>query len=220
MNANGAARITVIDDQPVTFPERNADIGACELDALLTRAQAGDEAAVAELFDRYYFRVIGFVRRYVDQSEVEDITQEVFVRVFQNLPNLKQNGAFEGYLFQAAKNRCINWLRSKRRLRDLMDVMWYAVNSWRDGIADQDRRQATSLDMLMETLPDTPRRYLEMFYVEKHSRSEMAALLKESPATVYRKLAAARAELLEKARKLNVSVVFEGRHGLSIQDRG
>lgn len=220
MNAHGAARVAALEDQTVSIPEHDKVADARELDALLTKAQSGDEAAVAELFDRYYYRVIGFVRRYVDQSEVEDITQEVFVRVFQNLHNLKKNGAFEGYLFQAAKNRCINWLRGKRRLRDLMDIMWYAVNSWRDGIAEQDRKQTTSLDMLMETLPETPRRYLYLFYVEKRSRSEMAALLRESPATVYRKLAAARAELLDKARQLNVGVVFEGRHGLSIQDRG
>lgn len=191
---------------------------APELSELLRKASQKDEAAIAELFDRYYFRVCGFVRRFVDSSEIEDVAQEVFISVLGKLDGIEKTESFESYLFQSARNRCINWLRKKTRLRNMMDVMWHAVSAWQDSVSNQERRKVTQLDTVLEKLPETLRSYLHLFYVEKHSRSEIALLKNESSATVYRKLAAAKARLLEVAKEMQVKVIFQGRHDLAVVD--
>mgnify|MGYP006272019991 CR=1 FL=1 len=212
--------------QPCTLEEPTnvmshdeGDDTARSFESIFVRAQNGDEEAIRLIFEQYYYRVIGFVRRYVDSTDIEDVTQDVFIRVLRNIHNVEKAGAFEGYLFQAAKNRCINWLRKKHRVRGMMDLMWHAVGAWRETVVKNDQRRATTLTILMEALPPEDQKILEMFYIYKHSRAEMASLLKQSSATVYRKLASARAKLLQRADELDVQVIFKGRHDVLIQEK-
>lgn len=183
---------------------------------LIGRVCAGDPLAIRQVFDRYYRRVIGFVRRYVDDSDVEDVAQEVFFHVFRGLQGLNDISAFEKYLFRAAKNRCINWLRKKHRVRQVVQLLCYSVQVW--NTEEQEPECVNSLERVLEQLPDETRTYVQKFYIEKHSRAEIAAMMKESPSTVYRKISLSRVALLQKAKELQVTVVFQGRHGLSIQD--
>ncbi|MFB3786629.1 MAG: RNA polymerase sigma factor [bacterium] len=184
----------------------------------MLRVREGDSLALEAIFDRYYFRVVGFIRRYVDESDVEDVAQEVFMNVFQKIGQIHEAAAFERYLFQSAKNRSINWLKRKIRLRELMQIFWYAADTWKDTPGGSGIQRLTALQSLVESLPAEHRRYIEMFYIQKHSRSEIAALCQESSSTVYRRVAAARAALLELAAKQNLTIVFEGRHDIKIEE--
>lgn len=195
-----------------------ADIPQMETELLMLRVREGDSLALEAIFDRYYNRVLGFIRRYVDESDVEDVAQEVFMNVFQKIGQIHEAAAFERYLFQSAKNRSINWLKRKIRLRELMQIFWYAADTWKETPGSSGIQRLTALKSLVEALPVEHRRYIEMFYIQKHSRSEIAALCQESSSTVYRRVAAARAALLELAAKQNITIVFEGRHDIKIEE--
>ncbi len=185
-------------------------------ESLLLRVKDGDSVAVKILFDRYYFQVIGFIRRFVDESDVEDVAQEVFMSVFQRMNKIQNPSAFEGYLFRSAKNRSVNWLRKKHRLRELVQLVIYAANTWKENTGSNETARLDAVNNLIESLPAETRRYIDLFYLRKQSRAEIASQLNQSPSTVYRRIAEARAALLEHARSNNIQISFDGRHGLTL----
>ncbi|MBI1390173.1 MAG: sigma-70 family RNA polymerase sigma factor [bacterium] len=193
----------------------NADAPS-QLETLLKRAQAGHEPAQEALFDAYYARVTAFIRRYVDANEAEDVAQEVFVKTFRSLERLREPKAFEGYLFTAAKNSCMSWLRKKMRMRRMMDVLWRAASSWNEASSFKPTMGLDGLDSLIQQLPEDSQHYLKMFYIEKRSRSEIAEMMNESNSSAYRKINAARVLLLKAAEQQGSRIEFSGRHDIIV----
>ena len=89
---------------------------------ILRKAQKGDERAFSILVRSYETPVFNYVLRLVgDRSLAEDLTQEVFLRVFQGLPNFSLRCRFTTWLFQVTKNRVLDELRAvERRPRALV----------------------------------------------------------------------------------------------------
>ena len=90
--------------------------------AILRKAQKGDERAFSIIVRAYEGPVFNYVLRLVgDRSLAEDLTQEVFLRVYQGLPNFSLRCRFTTWLFQVTKNRVLDELRaSERRPRALV----------------------------------------------------------------------------------------------------
>lgn len=79
-------------------------------------AQADNAAAFDELMRRYKRPVLNFVYRLLgDAAEAEDVAQEVFVRVYQNLTSYKPQAKFSTWLFALAHNAAIDHLRWRKR---------------------------------------------------------------------------------------------------------
>jgi RNA polymerase sigma-70 factor (ECF subfamily) len=118
---------------------------------ILRKAQRGDERAFSIIVRSYETPVFNYVLRLVgDRSLAEDLTQEVFLRVFQGLPKFSLRCRFTTWLFQVTKNRVLDELRATERrprsflaLEDLpplevldapverveaIDAVWRAVN--------------------------------------------------------------------------------------------
>ena len=89
---------------------------------VLRKAQRGDERAFTLILRAYETPVFNYVLRLVgDRSLAEDLTQEVFLRVFQGLPKFSARCKFTTWLFQVTKNRVLDELRaSERRPRALV----------------------------------------------------------------------------------------------------
>ena len=83
---------------------------------VLRRAQRGDERAFTLIVRSYETAVFNYVLRLVgDRSLAEDLTQEVFLRVYQGLPRFSLRCKFTTWLFQVTKNRVLDELRSNER---------------------------------------------------------------------------------------------------------
>jgi RNA polymerase sigma-70 factor (ECF subfamily) len=118
---------------------------------VLRKAQRGDERAFNLIVRAYETPVYNYVLRLVgDRSLAEDLTQEVFLRVYQGLPRFSLRCRFTTWLFQVTKNRVLDELRaSERRPRavvtlddipplevldapvervEAIDAVWRAVN--------------------------------------------------------------------------------------------
>jgi RNA polymerase sigma-70 factor (ECF subfamily) len=91
---------------------------------VLRKAQRGDERAFAFIVRAYQVPVYNYVLRMVgDRTLAEDLTQEVFLRVFQGLPRFSHNAKFTTWLFQVTKNRVLDELRAtERRPRAVVDL--------------------------------------------------------------------------------------------------
>jgi RNA polymerase sigma-70 factor, ECF subfamily len=90
---------------------------------VLRKAQRGDERAFSLILRAYETPVFNYVLRLVngDRSLAEDLTQEVFLRVYQGLPRFSLRCKFTTWLFQVTKNRVLDELRaSERRPRALV----------------------------------------------------------------------------------------------------
>lgn len=90
--------------------------------AVLRKAQRGDERAFSIIVRAYETPVFNYVLRLVgDRALAEDLTQEVFLRVYQGLPKFSLRCKFTTWLFQVTKNRVLDELRaSERRPRHLV----------------------------------------------------------------------------------------------------
>jgi RNA polymerase sigma-70 factor (ECF subfamily) len=83
---------------------------------VLRKAQRGDERAFTLIVRAYETPVYNYVLRLVgDRVLAEDLTQEVFLRVFQGLPKFSLRSKFTTWLFQVTKNRVLDELRANER---------------------------------------------------------------------------------------------------------
>jgi RNA polymerase sigma-70 factor, ECF subfamily len=83
---------------------------------VLRKAQRGDERAFSLIVRAYEVPVFNYVMRLVgDRALAEDLTQEVFIRVFQGLPKFSLRSKFTTWLFQVTKNRVLDELRANER---------------------------------------------------------------------------------------------------------
>ena len=76
----------------------------------------GEEQSLRDLLARYLHVIYNFVYQYAPNSaDAEDITQEVFVKVWKNLRQYNPELSFRAWLFGIAKNAAIDWLRKKNK---------------------------------------------------------------------------------------------------------
>ncbi len=91
---------------------------------VLRKAQRGDERAFNIIVRTYETPVFNYVLRLVgDRALAEDLTQEIFLRVYQGLPKFSLRCRFTTWLFQVAKNRVLDEMRaSERRPRSVATI--------------------------------------------------------------------------------------------------
>ena len=87
---------------------------------LVELAQSGDQAAFAELYERYFDRVYDFVARMVhDRSEAADLTQDAFIKAMNSLPGLTKGTSFKSWLLTIARNTALNRIERASRMQPL-----------------------------------------------------------------------------------------------------
>src|ERR1035437_7427792 len=83
---------------------------------VIKRAQAGDSAAFNEVVLAYRRRVLGTIARSIARPEdVEDVAQEVFLRLYFSLEQLRTPEVFEPWLYRLTVNAAYDYLRKQRR---------------------------------------------------------------------------------------------------------
>lgn len=112
-----AARLISEPRVPATAPAVEALSEArTELTALVVRAQQGDMTAQSELVRLYSHRIAGFVRTIVrNPNFIEDITQNVFIKMIRRLEWLREPVSFESWLFAMARSTALDHLRARGR---------------------------------------------------------------------------------------------------------
>ncbi|MDX5151509.1 MAG: RNA polymerase sigma factor RpoE [Acidiferrobacterales bacterium] len=90
---------------------------------LVERVQRGDKTAFDLLVRKYQFRLAKLVSRYVsDRSEVEDVTQEAFIKAYRALKGFRGESAFYTWLYRIAINTAKNYLVSMGRRPPRSDI--------------------------------------------------------------------------------------------------
>jgi RNA polymerase sigma-70 factor, ECF subfamily len=179
---------------------------------LVRLAQSGEEAAFEELIRRHQQRVFGLVSGILRRREdVEDVVQQVFLKVFVSLKRFDQRAAFSTWLYKISVNECWDYLR-KKKVRPLVyeaDLSEEQVSRL-DGVVSADQPPASSsdraeakdlLERMMEKLPEQDRQLLVLKEVEGFSVQELAEILDLNVNTVKVRLFRARARLMDVYRR-------------------
>ena len=150
---------------------------------IIQRAQQGDETAFNQIVRTYSSRVLGAVYGQAgDAGEVEDIAQEVFVRVWKSIAQLREVELFEPWLYRLASNTACDFLRRKRRRKDLRlgdmsDEQALAVEAKASATTfegDETRREAVRLtQQLLTRLSTADRELLTLKEVQGLSLREL-----------------------------------------------
>jgi RNA polymerase sigma-70 factor, ECF subfamily len=83
---------------------------------LVGQAQAGDQRAFEFLVRRYHRPLAHYIRGFLkDGEQVSDVLQQVYLQLYVSLPILLTTVSLKGWLFQVARNRCLDELRRRRR---------------------------------------------------------------------------------------------------------
>jgi len=115
--------------------------------AVIRRAQRGDERAFALIVRAYEAPIFNYVLRMVgDRALAEDLTQDVFLRVFRGLRGYSRRARFTTWLFQVAKNRVIDEMRAaERRPRSLVAI----EDAPQFEVVDAPIEQSEAIDILL-----------------------------------------------------------------------
>jgi len=81
----------------------------------MLQVKKGDRAAFETLMRKYYPRILNFVYRFLGNRQLsEDLTQEVFMKVYKSARRYRPRSKFQTWLYTIAKNSCLNQLRRNR----------------------------------------------------------------------------------------------------------
>ena len=167
-------------------------------------AQQGDMAAYQRLISRSRQMVSSIALAIVkDLDRSEDIAQQVFIHVWQQLPQLREASSFLPWLRQITRYQAFHGLRDQKARRELdSDDAETVLAEFIDPDANPElwhgrAEQSQLLQQFLDALPAESREMLLLFYREEQSSSQVAALLGISEANVRKKLQRVRESLKE-----------------------
>jgi RNA polymerase sigma-70 factor (ECF subfamily) len=160
--------------------------------------------AQRELYNLYKARVMGLCRRYAkNREEAEDVFQEAFIRIFQNIGQLQELGNLTAWIKRVAVNTAVNYYHKNKRHHHYSDLPEY------DNPNDDYELMLSHLtdEMLVDLingLPDGYRVVFNLHVVEGYSHAEIADLLQVSDVTSRSQLNRAKQSLKSKLKALGV----------------
>ena len=150
----------------------------------ITALKGGDQGAMADLYDRYSAIVYAVALRVLGNTgAAEDVQQEVFMQLWRNPGAFDSaRGSLGAWLAVITRNRAIDAIRKRKPETDIEDVV-LSVSPDLAGDADRSRA-AEKVRGLLETMPETQRKTLELAYFEGLTHSEIAAKTGDALGTV------------------------------------
>jgi RNA polymerase sigma-70 factor (ECF subfamily) len=162
----------------------------------LVRAERRDEA-IALLLPVFRRRVFGLAYSFLrDREAAEDVTQEVFIKVWRALPGFDGRASLSTWIYTIARNTSLSALRARRPQSSLSDPEVMEAVEAIDPVPPADVMvDRAAVLRLVDQLPTKQRQVIMLFYMEAQSHEEVAAMLAMPVGTVKTLLHRARARL-------------------------
>lgn len=160
---------------PESGPSRAAAATGTGDRELVTRAQREDKEAFEELIRRHQQRVFAVAARILRKREdIEDISQQVFVKAYFSIKRFDQRAAFSTWLYKITVNECWDLLR-KKKVRPLL---------YEADLSEEQSQQVTAAEGLRSTEPDilerlSARQRVEQLLAGLDERDRLMLILKE-----------------------------------------
>ncbi|MEM7258973.1 MAG: RNA polymerase sigma factor RpoE [Pseudomonadota bacterium] len=180
--------------------------------ALVRKVQAGNKAAFDLLVLKYQHKIANLISRFVhDHSEVQDVTQEAFIKAYRGLKNFRGESAFYTWLYRIAINTAKNHLASMSRRvtegTDAQEAEQYATATTLHDMADPQREMMTDqiaevVSVTIEQLPDELKTAITLRELKGMSYEEIATVMDCPIGTVRSRIFRARDAIDQKLRPL------------------
>lgn len=185
---------------------------------LVAQAKSGDLSAFGTLVQGHQIRIARLAQRILSAThvveDIEDITQEVFLRAYRNLPRFREQSSFGTWLTRICINYCIKQ-RNKRRRWRLHEPLSAAESLGLPEAQQPDRvleehEQGQQVRCAVEQLAEKYRLVVVLRYFEGYSCEEIAQLLDCSSNTVRTRLFRAHAQLNRKLQHCIQPLLLKG----------
>ena len=177
---------------------------------LIRQVLDGDQSAFTALVNKYQKSVHALVWRKIGDFHIaEEITQDVFLKVYKRLSTLKRPELFPGWLYVIATRDCVSWLRKKELPTKSLDAMstaeleeiCYAQHEADRSEAAAIEHQRECVKRLLQKLPESERTVVTLYYLAEMKSEEISTFLGVSSNTIRSRLRRAR-ERLEKEERM------------------
>ncbi|RFZ95249.1 sigma-70 family RNA polymerase sigma factor [Mucilaginibacter conchicola] len=132
------------------------------------------------LLKKYQQKIYWHVRRMViDHDDADDVTQDVFIKIWKNLPGFRNDAQLYTWMYRIATNECITFLNKKKQKNNVpLDDVDYELS---DTLASSDQFSGDKIQMKLQqailTLPDKQRLVFNMKYFDDMKYEEMSDVL-------------------------------------------
>jgi len=181
---------------------------------LVERAQRGDKQAFNLLVEKYQRKLARLLSRFIrDPAEVEDVTQEAFIKAYRALPAFRGDSAFYTWLYRIGINTAKNYLMAMgRRAPTSTEVEAEEAEGFEEGEQLRDintpesvllsNEIAETVNSTIEQLPEELRRAIQMREIEGMSYEDIAQAMDCPIGTVRSRIFRAREAIAERLRPL------------------
>lgn len=169
---------------------------------LIALTANGDERAFERIVQKYQQAVFNTIYRYTgNRDDVQDLAQEIFIKVWRNAAKFKGRSKFSTWLYRIVANHCINYRRRRRKDQVSLDELTEKGQTpeslkvqpdWEAKSRVEDIRRA------VDELPERQRLALILSQFEDKSYKEVAEIMKVSVSSVESLIFRARRELRER----------------------
>ena len=150
-------------------------VGQLRLQLLVIRCQTGDERAFRQLYESFADRTRRYVRAWLGAEGVDDVQQEVWMRVYKRIGQLADPAAFRTWLFMTTRHAAIDFLR--RRAREAEIRASGRAHSSEAGVAtgpEPTGKQAEAVRSALDELPAVQREAVILRYWNDLTYAEIA----------------------------------------------
>ncbi len=164
-----------------------------ELDnELITACLRNDRIAQRKLYQAYAGRMLAICARYAQsQAEAEDILQEAFIKIFQNLASFRGESTLGAWIKRIVINTAIKHLRSQQHWQEMSDVVQYE-NHFSDNAIGIEGLHFKELLAMIQKLPKGCQAVFNLYAIEGFQHHEIAEMLGISEGTSKSQYARAR----------------------------
>jgi RNA polymerase sigma-70 factor (ECF subfamily) len=180
-----------------------------DIDALIERCLDGDQAAWEEIVRLHRRKVFNIAYKFVGRQDLaEDLTQEVFLKLYRSLDTFDRRANFQTWLISVSRNLCIDHYRSVRKEREVVnrdvdpaDLTPAAPDRNVQAVLEQ-RDRVRLLRQALDRLPPALRTAVMMRDIQELSYQEIAGRLDLPEGTVKSRINRGRTELARQFRRL------------------
>lgn len=149
---------------------------------------AGDIELFAEVIARYQKQLIVYTRRITfSQQAAEDVTQNTFIKTYQNLRGFDTNKKFSSWVYRIAHNEAVNYIRKNKREITTSEEAWFDSKASERESVESVVDKKLSNEVLARALKELPLKYREpvvLHLLEGKSYEEVSDILRIPTATV------------------------------------
>jgi RNA polymerase sigma-70 factor (ECF subfamily) len=155
------------------------------LDDILAGCRANDHRSFEILFKRYYRVLLGIAMRYCrSREEAEDVLQDAFIKIFQNINSYNGSGSFEGWMKRTVQFTAINNYRS-----NLKANLRVEISETEETVSDKSIESffyeidPPEIIGLLQQLPEGYRMAVNLYFIDGYSHKEIAEMMDISVGT-------------------------------------